>query len=49
MTETLTPQDWYFILTAVSKLQPFGPEMLAQKARVAAIVQDIYTKETTKP
>ena len=48
MTEKLTPQDWYFILTAVSKLQPFGPEMLERKARVAAIVQEIYTRETTK-
>ncbi len=46
--KALTSQDWYLILTAVSKLAPFGPIMLADKQRVAGIVQRVYTEMTTK-
>ncbi len=43
MTDTkLTQSDWYFILTAVSKVAPFSEAKREQKLRVAAIVQDIY-------
>ncbi len=46
MTDTkLTQSDWYFILTAVSKSAPFSLKFQEQKARVVAIVQDIYHAE----
>ncbi len=42
MIANLTTSDWYFILTAVSKVAPFGPEKQAQKAKVVAIVEAHY-------
>ncbi len=42
MISNLTPSDWYFILTAVSKIAPFGPIKLEQKEKVMSIVNAHY-------
>jgi hypothetical protein len=42
MIANLNTSDWYFILTAVSKIAPFGPDKLAQKAKIVAAVNAHY-------